>query len=94
MAIPWVQLIDGAPYFAHAQFSAPATILALPDPGERLPFVKAAWHHARGVAQAERGDAQAARAEIDSLQALAEDRDWTGMIEGRNSLASDERPQV
>lgn len=81
-AIPWVQLIDAAPYFAHAQFSAPATILALPEPGDRLPFVKAAWHYARGVAHAERGDAEAGRAEIEALRALAEDRDWSGMTEG------------
>jgi len=81
-AIPWVQLIDAAPYFAHAQFSAPAAIVALPDPGDRLPFVKVAWHYARGVANAERGDAQAARAEIEAIGTLAEDRDWSGMTEG------------
>jgi tetratricopeptide (TPR) repeat protein len=80
--IPWVQLIDAAPYFAHAQFSAPATILALSDPGDRLPFVKVAWHYARGVAHAEGGDAKAARAEVDAIGKLAEEHDWSGMIEG------------
>ncbi|MET0924162.1 MAG: hypothetical protein ABWY47_13575, partial [Xanthobacteraceae bacterium] len=36
--IPWVQPIMAAPFFAHAQFSAPATVLALADPGDGLPF--------------------------------------------------------
>ena len=30
--IPWVQPIAAAPFFAHAQFSAPATVLALAAP--------------------------------------------------------------
>ncbi len=51
-AIPWVQPIQAAPYFAHAQFSRPATILALADPGKDLPLVRAMWHYARGVAYA------------------------------------------
>ena len=47
-----MQPIQAAPYFAHAQFSAPRATLALPDPGDELPFVKAMWHYARGVAYA------------------------------------------
>jgi len=81
-AIPWVQLIDAAPYFAHAQFSPPATVLALPDPGDGLLYVKAAWHYARGVAHAGAGDAPAARAEIAALRALAEERDWSALVAG------------
>jgi tetratricopeptide (TPR) repeat protein len=44
--------------------------------------VKAAWHYARGVAHAESGDAKGARAEIEALHAMAEETDWSGMIEG------------
>src|SRR5690606_30014904 len=47
----------------HAQYSAPDTILALPDPGDEFPFVKAAWHYARGVAFAVKRDDTAAKAE-------------------------------
>jgi hypothetical protein len=54
-SISWVQPIVAAPYFAHVQFSAPDTLLALPDPGDELPFAKAMWHYARGVAQATKG---------------------------------------
>ena len=80
-AVPWVQLIDAALYFAHAQFSPPATTLALLDPGDALPYVKAAWHYARGVAHAAGGDAEAARAEIAALRALADEPDWSGMVD-------------
>ena len=44
-----VQPVKAAPYFAHAQFSTPETILALPDPGDTIPYVKAMWLYARGV---------------------------------------------
>ncbi len=49
-AIPAAQPIKQAPYFIHAQFSDPETILALPSPSEKLPFVAAAWRYARGIA--------------------------------------------
>lgn len=61
--VGWIQAILPAPYFAHAQFSATEAILALPDPGERFPLVRAMWHYARGVALAEQGKLEAARGE-------------------------------
>ena len=45
--IAMVQPVKAAPYFAHAQFSTPETILALPDPGDAIPYVKAMWLYAR-----------------------------------------------
>ena len=69
-SIAMVQPVKVAPYFAHAQFSAPDTILALPDPGDAIPYVKAIWHYARGVAQASRRDFAAAAAEAKAIQAL------------------------
>lgn len=80
--LPWVQLIDAAPYFAHAQFSEPATVLALGDPGPALPYVKAMWHYARAVAHARRGDADAAEAEAEAMRAMGTSVDWTGMVDG------------
>jgi hypothetical protein len=56
-AVPaFVQPIKAAPFFAHAQFSAPPVILALPKPGEGMPYVTAMWHYARGIAEVQRGD--------------------------------------
>lgn len=81
-AVPWVQVMKAAPYFAHAQFSAPATTLGLSDPGERFPYVKAMWHYARGVAQAARGDAEAAQREVEAIAVLEETADFSGLLAG------------
>ena len=69
--LAWVQAIKTAPYSAHAQFSDPATVLALPDPGDRFPFVKGFWHYARGVALAARKDSDAAQAEVAAIEKLS-----------------------
>lgn len=78
-AIPWVQPIKAAPYFAHAQFSTPDTILAIPDPGPGLPYVKAMWHYARGVARATKGEPEAARAESAAIEALLGAHDFADL---------------
>src|SRR3954462_355186 len=44
LAIPGAQPVKAAPYYAHALFSSPDAILALPDPGNSIPYVKAMWH--------------------------------------------------
>ena len=61
--IALVQPVKAAPYFAHALFSPSATVLALPDPGDSIPYVKAMWHYARGIAYTAQGDFTAAKAE-------------------------------
>lgn len=81
-AIPWVQPIKAAPYFAHVQFSDPSTILALPDPGEALPYVRAMWHYARGVAAAATGDAPSARTEAEAIERLADQSDFSALTAG------------
>ena len=75
--IAMTQPVKAAPYFAHAQFSAPDTILALPDPGDAIPYVQAMWHYARGVAQTARGDLAAARSETAAIDALDRNGDFT-----------------
>jgi tetratricopeptide (TPR) repeat protein len=78
--IGWVQPIMLAPFWAHAQYSAPDDILALADPGDRFPFVKAMWHYARGVAYAEKGDVAAATAEAEAIDAIANTADLSFLI--------------
>jgi tetratricopeptide (TPR) repeat protein len=68
--IALVQPVKAAPYFAHALFSPSATVLALPDPGDAIPYVKAMWHYARGVASVAQGDFGAAKAEASAIAAL------------------------
>ena len=74
-AVPWVQPIMAAPYFAHAQFSDPATILAVPAPQADFPYVKAMWHYMRGVAHVASGDFPAARTAIDAIARLERSSD-------------------
>jgi tetratricopeptide (TPR) repeat protein len=70
--VPWTQPIAAAPYVAHARFSAPEAVLALPDPGADFPFVRAAWHYARGEAMARLGRATEARGEVAAIAELAQ----------------------
>jgi tetratricopeptide (TPR) repeat protein len=76
-AVPWVQPIKAAGYFAHAQFSTPRTIMALSDPGDDLPFVKAMWHYARGVAFVAQLDFAAAAAEAGAIEAIERTTDFS-----------------
>jgi tetratricopeptide (TPR) repeat protein len=65
------QPIASAPFVAHARFSAPETILALPAPAEEFPFIRAHWHYARGVALVQAGRVDEARAEAAAIGELA-----------------------
>ena len=80
--IPMVQPIKAAPYFAHAQFSTPAVVLALPDPGADLPFVQAMWHYARGVAYAAQGNGAAARGEAEAIARIKAGHDFAALVAG------------
>ena len=69
--------VKAASYYAHAQFSAPETILALPDPGDTIPYVKAMWHYARGIAEVGRGNFPGATAEADAIADLQRTTDFS-----------------
>lgn len=81
-ALPWVEIIKAAPYFAHAQFSPPATALAVPAPGDGFPYVTAMWHYMRGVTAAAAGDTAGAQAEADAIARIRAATDWTHMTGG------------
>ncbi len=76
----WVQAIKTAPYFAHAQFSTPETILALPDPGDKFPFVKAMWHYARGVSSAAQGHIAPAQQEAAHIAEITQRADFSFLL--------------
>ena len=80
--VPWTQPIKAAPLFAHAQFSDPDAVLALKDPGDAFPFVKAAWHYARGVALAAKGDVGAAGEAADAIAAIGGEADFSFLTGG------------
>jgi tetratricopeptide (TPR) repeat protein len=69
----WVQAVVAAPSFAFAQGASPAQILALPKPDARLPYVRAMWHYARGVAFARLKQADALGRELAAMDRLIAD---------------------
>lgn len=87
-SLAWVQAIRTAPYTAHALFSAPETILALPEPGADFPFVVGFWHYARGIGQVRAGNLAAAEAEATALQRLIDTADLS-MLEAQFLPAGD-----
>jgi tetratricopeptide (TPR) repeat protein len=76
-AIPMAQPIGIAPYLAHVRFSDVKTVMALPDPGDDVPYMKGLWHYVRGSALALGGDQRAATRELNALIALQQDADFT-----------------
>jgi tetratricopeptide (TPR) repeat protein len=75
-AVLLMQPVKAAPYFAHAQFSDAATVLALADPGADLPYIRSAWRYARGVAQAQKGDLEGAMKELAEIEAITQNTDF------------------
>jgi len=76
-AIPIVQPVKSAPYFAWAQYGDPDKVLVLAEPAGAPPYVKAMWHYARGSAFAEKKDATAARNEADAIAEISKETDWS-----------------
>ncbi|MGI9421068.1 MAG: tetratricopeptide repeat protein [Geminicoccaceae bacterium] len=79
--VGWIQAILTAPYFAHAQFSTPEDMLAVEDPGDRFPMVKAMWHYMRGVAQATKGELEQARSEAAMIAELNSANDFQFLLD-------------
>ncbi len=77
--IAMVHPIKAAPYFAHAQFSAPDTILALPDPGDDIPYAQAMWRYARSLAATAKGDYTGAEAEANAIGGIANRDDFSAL---------------
>lgn len=82
LAMPWVQAIWAAPYFAHAQFSSPAEILAQPAPDPRMPYVTGMWRYSRAVGHALRRDRKAVERELGELRRIHDRADFESMTAG------------
>lgn len=81
-AAPWVQPIKAAPYYAKVQFADPQDILQAEDPGDAMPFLKGAWHYARGEAFVKTGDLEAAQREADAISAIVANADMSNLTDG------------
>jgi tetratricopeptide (TPR) repeat protein len=71
-ALPWVQAIHAAPYFAAVQYASPAAILALTEGRSELAYVEAMRHYARAVAFVRNGDRPGFERALGALDRLAE----------------------
>lgn len=80
-AMPWVQPVNAAPYFAYAQFAKPADILALAPPDARLPYVTGLWHYARAVAHAQNRNRDGVATELAAIRKIRETTDFKPMID-------------
>ena len=67
---------------AHARFSAPEAVLALPAPADGFPYVRGHWHYARGVAFARLGRAAEAEAEAAAIEELARSPEIAALPDG------------
>jgi hypothetical protein len=65
--MPMIESLLLAPTSVLLRFHRHAEILALPQPPDDRPVMRAWWHFARGVAFAQKGEAAAARAERERL---------------------------
>lgn len=79
--VGWIQVIKAAPYYTHADFSDPDTVLELSNPGETFPLVKAMWHYARGVAFARNGQVDLARTEAVQIAEIGRTADFSLLVE-------------
>lgn len=64
------QLLLSSAYFAMGRFESPVAVLELEEP--KLPYLKAAWHYARGEAYAFLGDTEKMMAERNAIPAWME----------------------
>jgi tetratricopeptide (TPR) repeat protein len=79
--IAWIQAVNAAPFFAAAQFAAPAQILAMKAPDARLGYPTAMRHYARAVAHALQRNRAGFEREIGALKAMRERHDFKPMID-------------
>jgi tetratricopeptide (TPR) repeat protein len=80
-AMPMAEFVPPTPYFAHLRFGRWEAMLAEPAPPAAQRYVTGMWHYGRGVALAETGRAEQARAASDSLEAIAAATDPAFMVD-------------
>lgn len=80
--VAWIQAIKTAPYTAHAQFSDADTILAIPEPSDRFPFVTAFWHYSQAIGHLKAGDTNAAAEQAKTIQGIVDGTDLSALEDG------------
>jgi tetratricopeptide (TPR) repeat protein len=80
-AIPPMQPVRAAPYFAHVQFSSPETLLALTPPAEEFVLLRAMWHYARAIGFTRKGMWDDSQREVDSIAAIEQQADFKPLLD-------------
>jgi tetratricopeptide (TPR) repeat protein len=75
---PYIQHFWLTPLYHQVRFGEWDQILAASDPPD-LPYPRAIWHYARGMAYAGRGDVKLARQELLAMQPYVEDPTLAGV---------------
>lgn len=75
----WPQPIKAAPLLARLQLGLYDEVLAAPSPAADMPYLKAMWHYARGVAFALTGKVAEAKAEKAALEKLTAENAFEGI---------------
>jgi tetratricopeptide (TPR) repeat protein len=75
-----VQPVKAAPWFARAQFGAPAGILAAAPPANGVAYVTGAWRYARAMAFVRSGNLAEARREAAEMATLTQTGDFATLI--------------
>ena len=81
-AVVLAQPVKAASWFARAQFAAPESVLAAPEPPAGVSYVTGAWRYARGEALIRLGRIAEARIEAEALQSLIQTGDFAALNEG------------
>jgi tetratricopeptide (TPR) repeat protein len=75
-----VQHYSIIPYYVMVHLGKWDDILQLKHPGENLKYPAAIWHYARGMAQAAKGNLQAAGIELAAIKTFAVDESMKSML--------------
>ncbi len=84
-----LQHFYATPLYALARFARWDAILDEPEPDEDLLYPRAVWHYARGLALANTGKVEEARAELQAFKEIASDRSLDSLsATGVNTVGS------
>lgn len=84
-ALPFMQHFLVTPLFVQLRFGRWDAVLGTAAAPAELPFPRAIWHFARGLAQLRQGQPDAAARELDELERLAADPDLATTLVGTNN---------
>ncbi len=83
---PYIQHFWLTPLYHQVRFGEWDAILGAPEP-QNLPYPRAIWHYARGMAHAGKGDLDAARRELEAMNAYVKDPELAKVLVSVNNNA-------